>query len=78
MLTPSPPLPSVIEYIAIGDPDEITTEGEEPIVLTLEQRNLIRHIRLRMPVLELQKLFGAIEGLCGTRKSGVGISCKRE
>ena len=64
MLTHSPPLPLVIEYIAIGDSDEITTvpEDEEAIILALEQRNRIRHVCIRMPVLKLREPLSEIEG----------------
>ncbi len=50
MLACSPPLPLAIETIAIGDPDDITTEDEEAIILALEQCDRLRHVRLRIVV----------------------------
>jgi hypothetical protein len=53
MLACSPPLPLAIETIAIGDPDDITIEDEEAIILALEQCDRLRRVRLRMPVSNL-------------------------
>jgi hypothetical protein len=52
-------LPFVVEFIAKGEPDEITIKK---ILLALEQRNRIRHVCLRMSVLKVQKLLSAIGG----------------
>jgi hypothetical protein len=58
MLAHSPPLPLVIDYYEGTD---ITAEDEEAIILALEQRDRVRRIRLRLPVLKLQKLIMAID-----------------
>jgi len=76
MLTHSPPLPLVIEYIAIGDPDEITTE-DEAIILAPEQRNRIHHVCLRMPVLKLQKPLIANEGKYAQTREGAAMIARR-
>jgi hypothetical protein len=68
-LTHSPTLPLVIEYIAIGDPDEITTEDEEAITLALEQRNRIRHVCPRM-----QEPLSAMEGKYAQMREGAAIA----
>ena len=58
MLDHSPPLPLIIDY----DEEDayITAEDEEGIILSLEQRDRVRRIRLRLPVQTLQKLIMAI------------------
>ena len=61
MLTHSPPLPLVIDYYD-GENTNITAEGEEAIILALEQRDRVQRIRLILPVLKLQKLITAIDG----------------
>jgi hypothetical protein len=61
MLAHSPPLPLVIDYYD-GENTNITAEGEEAIILALEQRDRVRRIRFDLPVLKLQKLVMAIDG----------------
>ena len=58
MLAHSPPLPLTVDYI---NEDGITAEDEEGLLLALEQRNRVRHIRLVFPVQNLQKLVKAID-----------------
>ena len=58
MLAHSPPLPLTLDYGRIGG---ITAEDEEGILLALEQRHRIRHLRLILPVQNLQKLVMAID-----------------
>jgi hypothetical protein len=58
MLTHSPPLPLTIDYISETD---ITAEVEEGILLALEQRHRVRHLRLALPIQNLQKLVKAID-----------------
>ena len=58
MLAHSPPLPLTIDYI---DQDGITAEDEEGILLALEQRHRVRHLRLFFPVQNLRKLVMAID-----------------
>jgi hypothetical protein len=58
MLAHSPPLPLVIDY----QDTDITAEDEEAIILALAQRDRVRRIRFRIPVLKLQKLIMAIDG----------------
>ncbi|KAI0275825.1 hypothetical protein BGY98DRAFT_755076 [Russula aff. rugulosa BPL654] len=57
MLAHSPPLPLTVDYI--GE-DGITAEDEEAILLALEQRHRVRHLRLAFPVQNLRKLVMAI------------------
>jgi hypothetical protein len=57
MLAHSPPLPLVIDCYG----HDITAEDEEAIILALEQRDRVRRIRFRIPVLNLQKLIMAID-----------------
>ncbi len=59
MLAHSPPLPLTVDYFG---KDGITAEDEEGLMLALEQRNRVRHIRLRFPVQNLHKLVDAIDG----------------
>src|SRR5713101_7503145 len=58
MLAHSPPLPLTVDY---GSEDDITAEDEEGILLALEQRHRVRHLRLGFPVQNLQKLIVAID-----------------
>jgi hypothetical protein len=58
MLVHSPPLPLVVDYYD----DDITAEDEEAIILSLEQRDRVRRIRLGMPALKLQKPILAMDG----------------
>ena len=58
MLDHSPPLPLIIDYDE--QDDDITAEDEEGIILSLEQRDRVRRIRLRFSVQTLQKLIMAI------------------
>jgi hypothetical protein len=57
MLAHSPPLPLTVDY---RSRDGITAEDEEGILLALEQRHRVRHLRLAFPVRN-QKLVMAIE-----------------
>ena len=58
MLTHSPPLPLTVDYCS---KDDITAEDEEGILLSLEQRHRVRHLRLNSPVQNLRKLVMAID-----------------
>ena len=58
MLAHSPPLPLTVDYRSV---DGITAEDEEGILLALEQRHRIRHLRLLIPNQILQKLVMAID-----------------
>jgi hypothetical protein len=58
MLAHSPPLPLTVDY---GSKDGIAVEDEEEILLALEQRHRVRHLRLAFPVQNLQKLVKAID-----------------
>jgi hypothetical protein len=58
MLANSPPLPLTVDY---DNEDSITAEDEEGILLALEHRHRVRHIRLFFPVRNLQKLAMAID-----------------
>src|ERR1700679_904984 len=58
MLAHSPPLPLTVDY---RSRDGITAEDEEGILLALEQRHRVRHLRLIFPVQNLQKLVMAID-----------------
>ena len=57
MLAHSPPLPLIIDYYK----RDITAEDGEQIFLALEQRDRVYRIRLRLPVLKLQRLITAID-----------------
>jgi hypothetical protein len=59
MLAHAPPLPLSVDYSREGG---ITAEDEEGILLALEQRHRVRHLRLIMPVRNLQKVVMAIDG----------------
>jgi hypothetical protein len=54
MLAHSPPFPLTVDY-------HITAEDEEGILLALEQRHRVRHLRLLLPVQNLRKLVMAID-----------------
>ncbi|KAF8493694.1 hypothetical protein F5888DRAFT_1850487 [Russula emetica] len=58
MLTHSPPLPLTVDY---GSEDGITAEDEEGILLALEQRHHVRHLRLTFPLQNLRKLVMLID-----------------
>ena len=58
MLDHSPPLPLIVDYDVYDG--YITAEDEEEIILSLEQRDRVRRIRLRLPVQTLEKLIVAI------------------
>jgi hypothetical protein len=60
MLEYSPPLPLIIDYDAGEHYDDIPTEDEKGIFLSLEQRDRVRRIRLRLRTPILQKLIMAI------------------
>jgi hypothetical protein len=58
VLTYSPPLPLVIEYVYVDS--DIGTEDEEGLMLALEQRDRVRRIRLVVSIQNSQKFFTAI------------------
>ena len=58
MLTHSPHLPLTVDYRSGG---RITAEDEEGILLALEQRHRVRHLRLCLPIHDLRKLVMAID-----------------
>ncbi|KAI0274439.1 hypothetical protein BGY98DRAFT_70201 [Russula aff. rugulosa BPL654] len=58
MLAHSPHLPFTVDYYS---EDGITAEDEEGILLALEQRHRVRHLRLLVPNQVQQKLVMAIE-----------------
>ena len=58
MLAHSPHLPITVDYCS---KDGITAEDEEGILLALEQRHRVCHLRLTFPVQNLQKLVMAID-----------------
>jgi len=58
MLAHSPPLPLTVDY---RSENGVTAEDEEGILLALEQRHRVRHLRLIFPVQNLQKLVMAID-----------------
>ena len=59
MLAHSPPLPLTVDY---SGKFGITAEDEEGILLALEKRNRVRHLRLFFPVRNLQKLVTTVDG----------------
>ena len=59
MLAHSPPLPLTVDYYG---KDGITAEDEEGLMLALEQRNRVRHLRLLLPARNLQKFVTTIDG----------------
>ncbi|KAI0282459.1 hypothetical protein BGY98DRAFT_1094204 [Russula aff. rugulosa BPL654] len=58
MLANSPPLPLTVDYYSY---DDITAEDEEGILLALEQRHRVRHLRLSFSEQILRKLVMAID-----------------
>ena len=58
MLAHSPPLPLTVDY---SSDDSITAEDEEGVLLALEQRHRVRHLRLIFPAQNLRKLVMAID-----------------
>ena len=60
MLAHSSHLPIVLDYI--DQNHDITAEDEGGVMLALQQRHRVRHIRLLMPGSNLQKLVPAIDG----------------
>ena len=58
MLAHSPPLPLTVDY---SSGRSIAAEDEEGILLALEQRHRVRHLRLSSPVQNLRKLVMAID-----------------
>ena len=61
MLANSPPLPLIIDHLD-EDNDSTTTEDEEGIILALQNYDRVRRIRLRNPILKLQKAIIALDG----------------
>src|SRR6266403_3992178 len=59
MLAHSPPLPLTVDY---SDEDGITAEDEDAIMLALEQRDRVRHLRLFFPFWKLRNFVMAIDG----------------
>ena len=59
MLTHSPPLPLIIDYLHVVT--NITAEDKEGILLALKHRDRVRRIRLRAFVISLERLVAAIE-----------------
>ena len=62
MLAHTPPLPLTLDYGTNGSEDGLTEEDKEGILLSLEQRHHLRHLRLFFPDQILQKLVMAIDG----------------
>jgi hypothetical protein len=60
MLSHSPPLPLIIDYIDRGH--GLTADEEAGIVLALQHRDRVRRIRLVIPMPELQRLVMAMDG----------------
>jgi hypothetical protein len=58
MLAHSPPLPLTIDY---SSDYGITAEDEDGLLLALEKRHRVRHIRIGLPVRNLRKLLMAID-----------------
>ena len=58
MLQLSPPLPLTVDYCSENG---ITANDEEGLLLALEQRDRIRHLRLFLPLRDLQKFVMAID-----------------
>ena len=59
MLAHSPPFPLIINHI-LHDRD-IVTQDEQGIILALQQRSRVRHIHLRVPIRNLQRLIMAVD-----------------
>ena len=57
MLAHSPPLPLIVDH----DDENLTAEDEQGIMIALQHRDRVRRIYLRMPVLSLQKVTGAMD-----------------
>ena len=60
MLAHAPPFPLTVDYYS--EDHSITAEDEKMILLALEQRHRVRHLRLTMSVQNLQNLVMAIDG----------------
>src|SRR5260370_14188057 len=58
MLAHSPSLPLTVEYVGNNG---ITAEDEDGIMLALEQRDRVRHLRLLFPFRDLRKLVMTID-----------------
>ena len=58
MLSHSPPLPLTVDY---RSEDGITAEDEERLLLALEQRHRVRHLRLVFPAQNLRELVMVID-----------------
>lgn len=58
MLVHSPSLPLTVDY---HSKDGITARDEKGILIALEQRHRVRHLRISFPVQILQKLVMAID-----------------
>ena len=58
MLQLSPPLPLTVDYQSVNG---ITADDQEGLLLALEQRDRIRHLRLVLPLRDLQKFVMAID-----------------
>ena len=58
MLAHSLPLPLTVDY---RSENNVTAEDEEGILLALEQRHRVRHLRLDLPVQNLRRLVMAID-----------------
>ena len=58
MLANSPPLPLTVDY---RSEDGITAEDEEGLLLALEQRHRVQHLRLAFPVQNLRKFVMAMD-----------------
>ena len=61
MLAHSPPFPLIINFIHILHDRDIAAQDEQEIILALQQRSRVRHIHLRVPIRNLQRLIMAID-----------------
>ena len=59
MLAHSPSLPLTVDY---ANKYGLTTENEEKLLLALNQRHRVRHLRLTFPAQDLQRLLMTIDG----------------
>jgi len=59
MLSHSPPLPLILDYL--DEDRDITVEDEEEVMFALKHRDRVRRIRLFMPGPTLQKLISAVD-----------------
>ena len=59
MLAHSPPLPLIIYYSTFNR--DLTSEDEEGMILALEQRDRVSHVRIHSPVQNLQKVAMVID-----------------